>query len=188
MSESLRGQFLIAGCKLRDPNFLKTVVLIIEHGPEGAMGLVVNRPSSVSLAHALKGHFELPDNGISVYLGGPVEPAALFIVHNSAELDPVEAPIVPDLYMGSSADVFEEIVQTAVTGNGDLKYRVYCGCAGWGPGQLESELARGDWLLVPAAASYVFDDNPYEVWDELLAAARASKRLINVPCDNPEWN
>ena len=188
MSESLRGQFLIAGCRLRDPNFFKTAVLIVEHGPEGAMGLIVNRPSSVTVAHALTGHLELPKTNEMVYVGGPVEPAALFVIHDSPDLDPTEAPVVPGLYMGSSAEVFEDIVGSGQNGKKALKYRVYCGCAGWGPGQLDGEMARGDWLTVPADPEFVFHDDPYAVWDELLSQSFQIRRLLPQTCEHPEWN
>lgn len=153
------------------------------------MGLVVNRPSSVTVAQALTGHLDLPETESDlVYAGGPVEPAALFVVHNSEHLDPAESPIVPGLYMGSSAEVFERIVCCQSNEDPELNYRVYCGCAGWGPGQLEGELARSDWLLLPAASGFVFHSDPYAVWDELLAQSYQARRLLPVTCEHPEWN
>lgn len=188
MSESLRGQFLIAGCKLRDPNFFKTAVLIIEHGSDGAMGLVVNRPSSVTVSNALAGHFDLPETGEPVYFGGPVEPAALFILHSAVEFDPQEPAVLPGLFVASSAEVFSEVVRATCQGEGDSHYRVFSGCAGWAPNQLEKELARGDWFIHPARPELVFHDDPYVVWDTLLSEVYRSKRLLAAECDNPEWN
>jgi putative transcriptional regulator len=188
MSDTLRGQFLIAGCKLRDTNFFKTAVLVIEHGKDGAMGLVVNRPSSVTVSNALAGHFDLPETGELVYIGGPVEPAALFILHSAPEHDPEDPSVLPGLYVASSAEVFSHVVQANCNGGGDAHYRVFSGCAGWGPNQLESELARGDWFIHPARPELVFHDDPYAVWDTLLREVYRSKRLLPVECDNPEWN
>jgi putative transcriptional regulator len=188
MSQSLRGHFLVAGCRLRDPNFFKTAVLIVEHGPDGAMGLVINRPLSVTVAQALTGHLDMPKNSDLVYCGGPVEPAALFVVHNSPDLDPDESPVIPGLYMGSSPEVFESIVCDGCSQAQKLEYRVYCGCAGWGPGQLDGELARGDWLTLPADPRYVFHPDPYAVWDDLLARSFRSRRVVPVSCEHPEWN
>jgi len=168
MPDTLRGQFLIAGRNLRDPNFFKTVVLIVEHGEGGAMGVVVNRPSGVTVTQALQKHFELPETGDMVYVGGPVERNALFILHNSAELDGGETPVLDGLYVGSSPDTFENIVRQAAEGDSDLKFRVYFGCAGWGPEQLEGELARHDWLLTPASLESVFHPEPYDIWDRLV--------------------
>ena len=110
MPATIRGHFLVAGPRLRDPNFFKSVVLVVEHNEEGAMGLVVNRPSAVSVVSALAGHFDLPCASGFVYQGGPVEQTALFILHNSQLLDPDETPIIPDLFIGSCADVFEQVV------------------------------------------------------------------------------
>ncbi|MCA8995789.1 MAG: YqgE/AlgH family protein [Planctomycetaceae bacterium] len=188
MEDSLRGQFLIATPRLRDPNFFKTAVLMIEHGEEGAMGLVVNRPSSMTVAQALTGHLDLPEHDDLVFDGGPVEPNALFIVHNCPNLDPNERPIVPGVYMGSSAKVFEDAVCDGPNGPHQLEFRLYCGCAGWAPGQLEGELSRGDWLVVPGDSDSVFTDQPYRLWDQLLNKSYEANRLLPHICDNPELN
>jgi putative transcriptional regulator len=191
MADSLRGCFLVAGCQLRDPNFFKTAVLMIEHGSDGAMGLVINRPSSITVSNALAGQIDLPTVDDLVYVGGPVEPAALIILHGESDdaiSDPDEPAVVPGLYVASSADVFERIVSSLGGQDVPMKYRVFSGCAGWGPGQLEGELARGDWFVVPASAALVFHDDPYAVWDTLLTEVYRSKRLLSIPCEHPEWN
>ncbi len=188
VGDSLKGQFLIAGRWLRDPNFFKTVVLIVEHGRDGAMGLVMNRPSSIALAHALSEHVDLSHIDDVVYVGGPVEPAALFILHNGAKYDQPSALVVPDVYVGSNAQVFERVVRAAANGDPDLRFRVFCGCAGWGPGQLEGELSRGDWHLYPATADLVWHSDPYMIWDELLSRVYEKNRLLPHTVKNPEWN
>lgn len=189
MSHCLCGHYLVAGRRLHDANFYRTVVLIVEHGSEGAMGLVVNRPSSVTVAHALSEHFQLPETDDVVYLGGPVEPGALFVLHNAPELDEAERPVVPGLYVGSSAGVFENVVRScACADNSDVRFRIFSGCAGWAPGQLESELARGDWHVVPATAESLFDSDPYELWDEQLHCFFERNRMLPHLVKNPEWN
>ncbi len=157
------------------------------------MGLVVNRPSSITVSNALAGQLDLPTVDDLVYVGGPVEPAALIILHGESDPDdeepePEEPPVVPGLYVASSADVFERIVASMDECECRLPYRVFSGCAGWGPGQLEGELARGDWFVVPASAALVFHDDPYVVWDTLLMEVYRSKRLLAIPCEHPEWN
>lgn len=187
MFHSLRGHFLIAGCRLRDPSFFKSVVLIVEHNNEGAMGLIINRPSSVSVANALSGHFDLPETGDLIHCGGPVEPGAYFVLHNTSAFDPAECPVVGGLYVGHSAEVFEEIVRSACA-EADFKYRVFSGCAGWGPDQLEGELARGDWFTFPACEELIFNDDPYTTWDQLVRKVYASNRLVPHATEHPEWN
>lgn len=188
MPNSYRGQFLLAARKLRDSNFFKSVVLMVEHGRDGAMGLIVNHPSSVSVRQALSEHFELPDSEDLVHVGGPVEPSALFVIHNSQELDTTEKPVVPGVYVGSSAAAFENVVRAATAGDDVLKYRVICGCAGWAPGQLEGEILRGDWHLVPATCETVFCESPYGLWDELMRQVAVSHRVVPEGPKNAEWN
>jgi len=188
MPDSLRGQFLIAGKNLRDPNFYQSVVLIVEHGDGGAMGVVVNRPSGVSVTQALEKHFELPETGELVYVGGPVERNALFILHNADDLDSSETPVLDDLFVGSSPDTFESIVQRAAEGDANLKFRVYFGCAGWGPEQLEGELDRNDWLIYPASQEFVFHPDPYDTWDLLVKAWNKANPLLPGITGNPGLN
>jgi putative transcriptional regulator len=188
MSESLRGQFLIAGKRLRDANFFKAVVLVVEHNTEGAMGLVVNRPSSVTVSHALSEHFPLPETDDLVFLGGPVEPAALFILHDSPDFDEQEPPVAGGLYVGSSAEVFESIVRSSANGELSLHFRIFSGCAGWAPGQLEGELERGDWYIRPAVPRTVFGEDPYCIWDTLLEELQHANRVLPESPGNVEWN
>ncbi len=188
MSESLRGHCLIAAKRLQDRNFYRTVVLMVEHGSDGAMGLVINRPSSVTVAHALSEHFKLPETDDLVYVGGPVEPSALFILHNAPEFDQSETSVAPGVFVGSSADVFEQIVRSSADGNPNLQFRIYSGCAGWAPGQLEGEIARGDWHSRPADLNAIFNSDPYTVWDDFMARVYEANRILPSRPGNPEWN
>lgn len=188
MFESLRGQFLIAAKQLVDSNFYRSVVLMIEHNDEGAMGLIVNRPSTISVSHALSDHFDGLENDSLVYIGGPVQPSALFILHNQGDLDPEEPCVVPGLYVGSSPGAFESIVRYSIDECPEVKYRVFCGCAGWGPGQLEGEIERGDWYHVCADAETLFSDDPYEVWDDVRRRVHRNPQLMPELPGRPEWN
>jgi len=188
MDESLKGCFLLAGKMLRDDNFYRTVVLMIEHGPEGAMGLVVNRPSTVTVANAVADHFELPETDEVVYIGGPVEAGALFVVHNVEQFNPDDDSVVPGLYVGSSADVFERVIGRIGDDDPDLKFRVFSGCAGWAPGQLEGELAVGGWHVLPASGDEIINGNPYALWDTLLEQVHEQNRIVPQPPADPRWN
>ena len=187
MPDSFRGHFLIAACRLRDPNFFKSVVLIVEHNDECAMGLVINRPLSVTVANALSGNFDLPETGELIHSGGPVETETYFVLHNTNECDEGEHPVCGGLYVGNSPAVFEEVVRR-VSISADLKFRVYAGCAGWGPGQLEGELDRGDWFTVRASEDLVFHEDPYIVWDMLMRQVYEANRLVPHYSKNPELN
>ena len=195
-AESLRGRILVAGRHLRDPNFFRTLVLLVEHGDDGAMGLVVNRPSDVDVREALAGHFEVDRGSAAVFYGGPVEPAALFVLHNSVEYADGELPVAPHLFVGNSRESFEGLVDAVDAGDDDTRYRVFAGCAGWGPGQLEEELARGDWHLIDGEDLLggeddpVFGPDPYAAW---FAAIRGAARPPlgdpgGDPGDRFRWN
>ena len=187
-SNSITGHFLIAGKQLRDPSFHRAVVLMVEHNESGSMGLVVNRPSNVSVARALSDHFALAESDPLVYVGGPVEPSALFVLHSAGEFEEGTSNVIPGIYVGSSPDVFEQVIEQVAGGNNDLAFRVFSGCAGWAPGQLDGELDRGDWHLLPAVAAQVIPPDPYKLWDELVAQVHETNRTIPSTPGNPEWN
>src|SRR5690606_36183721 len=104
------------------------------------------------------------------------------------EFDLDEKPVVPGLYVASNSEVFENIIRAAATGKVGLNYHVFCGCAGWAPGQLEGELARGDWYLHPADAGSLFHTDPYELWDQQVANVNQANRILPHSPKNPEWN
>ena len=191
MSESLRGHFLIASKNLRDRNFFKAVVLMLEHNDDGAMGVVVNHPMDVSVSTALSKHFERSRAGQCLLAGGPVEENALLILHNSTDYDQEHDPVVPGVFVGTSPDVFEKVVESSLqdddSGN-DFQFRIYAGYSGWGAGQLEQEMNHGDWFTLPASAEMVFDREPYDVWEEAMKQLHERKRFFPNQPPNPEWN
>lgn len=169
MFKSLRGQCLIAAKSLRDPNFYKTVVLMLEHSAEGATGLVLNRPSSIRVAHALSSHFDIPETEDVVFIGGPVEPNALLILHDSEELRGTDTSPTPGVFVGGSADSFEQILKASSPDNvSRANFRIFSGYSGWGEEQLEGEIERGDWLILPGNHDLVFETDPYDVYEAAL--------------------
>jgi putative transcriptional regulator len=188
MSKSLRGQCLVAAKSLRDPNFHKTVVLLLEHGDEGATGLIVNRPSSLKVSHALSAHFELPELDDVVFDGGPVEPMALLMLHNDEVFQGTETSPLPGLYIGGSVETFKEVLENCSGGADKPHFRIFLGYSGWGPGQLEGEIARGDWLLHPGCCDLLFRADPYEVYDKILQ--KIFEEVIGQPSigEKAQWN
>ncbi len=188
MAKSLRGHFLIAAKHLRDSNFYKSIVLMLEHNDEGAMGLIVNRPTEVSVSQALAKHFELPPSEHFLFNGGPVEENALLILHNSTDFDQEHDAIVPGVFVGTSPDIFDRVTESMSEPDTDFRFRIYSGYSGWGAGQLEFEMSRGDWFTLPATMDFVFRSDPYEIWEDVLAAFQARHRLLPDEPASPEWN
>ncbi len=152
----LTGNFLVASRYLRDPNFVRSVVLMIHHDEQGDVGVIINRPADRTVREVwqLKG-FDPCDVDDHIYLGGPVE-GPLVAVHSQEVFS--EREILPDLYFSMHRDAVDLIVRKR-----DQPFRLYSGHAGWGSGQLEGELAAGGWLYTRANKDDVFADHT-TVW------------------------
>jgi len=161
-----KGRLLVATPPLEDPNFDRTVVFVLEHHAEGAIGVVLNRPSVESLDEPLDRWIDLQTAPSSVFEGGPVEQNALIALaqtpqpleHSDDNLSPIAGTI-------ASADLTADpaLVAAVVTG-----VRVFRGYAGWGPGQLESEIENGAWLVLDSEPGDVLSGEPDELWRSVL--------------------
>ena len=166
---TLKNQLLIAMPSLEDPNFSRTVTYICEHGEEGAMGIVLNRPTELSLADVLR-HMDIAggvgDTGRQmVFLGGPVEEERGFVLHTHTDPWDSTLAINEDISVTTSRDILEAMAR----GEGPAQTLVALGYAGWGAGQLERELQDNAWLSGPADRSILFELPPDQRWE---AAAR----------------
>lgn len=152
------GTFLVAAPDLPDPNFRQSVVLLIDHDPRGSWGLVINRPTPVRLEEALPEEQGLRGRSDRLFAGGPVAPNRLLMLLRSLDPPGGTRPVFDDVHLAWSPAALR----------GQAAFRLYAGYAGWGPGQLEAELSRGDWCLAPAQADLVFSEAPEDVWDLLV--------------------
>lgn len=156
--------FLLAMPQLGDPNFSKAVVLMIQHGEAGAMGLVLNRAAPLTLKDLSKGQAITVSRSFeneNVFVGGPVEPQRGFILHDS-ELALERQEVLPGLYLSVTMDALGPLLAAEEAGH---KLRFCLGYAGWGPKQLEEEVAQGAWLFTEASKRQVLDGDPDELWD-----------------------
>jgi putative transcriptional regulator len=179
--DSARGQLLIAGPGLLDPNFWRTVVLIVEHSDEGALGLVLNRPSETTVGEAVSEVEQLLDLDDPLYVGGPVQPSALIVL---AEFDqPDEAALIAFDDIGVLASGAQEDPSLSVR-----RGRAFVGHAGWGPGQLDDEVDRGDWILEPALPDDAFTRTPADLWSTVLTRKGGSYALVARMPPDPSVN
>jgi putative transcriptional regulator len=178
MAKSLAGQLLLAAPSLRDPNFIRTVVLIGAHSEDGAMGVVLNRPSTATVGQAVPQLQDVVGELEPVYLGGPVQSNS--IVFLAEFLDPSPAGLLVLGRIGfpaPDADI-EELVEATT------RRRVFAGYAGWGRGQLDAEIAGGDWITHATQPEDVFSDAPQELWSMVLTRKGGSFALIaRMPLD-----
>jgi putative transcriptional regulator len=168
-TDSLAGQLLIAAPTIGDPRFAHTVILMVRHDKEGAFGIVINRPvgeRSIAALLEATGHDDADAAGmLRVFAGGPVQPELGFVVH-SAEYRRAETVDVDGrVAMTASRQILLDIGHN----QGPEKSLFALGYTGWGPGQLEGELARHDWFTTPEEPKLVFDDDRDKLWDEAMA-------------------
>lgn len=167
MSFSASPGVLIAVPQLLDPNFHRSVVLMIEHDAEGALGLVINHATAHRCAEVV-GNFELPwwgDAEATLRRGGPVEPHSLWMLHPDAWRFDESTAVVEGVAVSRSRDALTRLCK-----DGAERVHLVVGYAGWGPGQLEEEIAQGSWITAPATAAMVFDWPIDGVWRLALAS------------------
>jgi putative transcriptional regulator len=175
---SLRGKLLVASPALVDPNFARSVVFITEHGPEGAMGIVLDRPSETAVSELAPQLDEVAGADAPVYVGGPVQPSALVVLAEFT--DPAAAAWIVVADVGfASADVDMDELAGAVR-----RARVYAGYSGWGPGQLEAEMEVESWIVEPPLPPELFPDDPEALWSAVLARKGGQYALVaRMPAD-----
>jgi len=180
--ESLRGQLLIAGPTLVDPNFARSVVLILEHSDEGAMGLVLNRPVEATVDEAAPELADVVDGEQLLFQGGPVQPSGVIVLAEFADPDDAAMLVVDGVGpLAASAD----LAAVEIVGG---RARAFAGHAGWGPGQLESELERDDWIVEPARADDAFAPEAERLWVTVLERKGGEYALVARMPEDPRVN
>ncbi len=176
MSVSTRGRLLVASPDLDDPNFRRTVVLVLTHDADGAVGLVLNRPTDIAIGEALPDWAHVASPPGCLYVGGPVQPDAAIGLGcgGRAAADPVLGRLGAVDLEGTAED--------------HDSVRVFIGYAGWGPAQLDAEIGRGDWIVVDAAFDDVTTAHPEELWRDVLRRQRGPRALLALAPDDPSLN
>jgi putative transcriptional regulator len=182
MDESLSGQLLLASPALHDPNFERTVILVGVHSEEGAMGVVLNRPSTVTVGEAVPALEQAVAVQEPVYVGGPVQPTS--IVCLAEFLDPTPAGLLVLGRIGFPAPDagVEELTEATA------RRRVFAGYAGWTEGQLDEEVADGDWIAHAAMPEDVFTDMPQDLWSAVLTRMGGGYALLARMPPDPSVN
>lgn len=160
-----KAKFLVAGRNMRDPRFAEAVLLLVEYGTQGAMGLIINRPTDVKLSLAFPKIGGLKQSKDIIYVGGPVNPDRMFLLIRSKAVPDDSLHVFEDIYVSSSEKALRQMIGSA---NAGKRFHVYAGYAGWSPRQLDHEVMRGDWHIVQADARTIFDKKSSEIWPELI--------------------
>ena len=176
--ESLRGRLLISSGGLYDPNFRHTVVLVGEHNADGALGVVLNHALNVTVRERLPPLSDLVPPGEPLFQGGPVQPASAVLLAEFAH--PKLADILVFGSVGFLVGAVSPDIEVSI-----LRARVFAGYSGWGPGQLEAEMAVDSWIIEPAREDDVFTDAPDLLWTRVLERKGPEYRqLSRMPYDS----
>lgn len=174
MAEAFRAALLLSMPQLQDPNFSKTVVLLCDYGAEGAFGLVLNRPTEMPASAMVRLHPPVSGgNDLPLWIGGPVEPDRgwILLAHQPAE----ECKIIREgLYLSTSQSLLREVLEASPA----PRARIIAGYAGWGPGQLDDELAQSSWLMSTVDLDLVFDVAADTMWETAIRRMGADPAML----------
>jgi putative transcriptional regulator len=171
----LTGQLLVAAPSMSDPRFRETVIVMVRHSPDGAMGLIINRPAGeeplANLLRAFGDESGTASGNVQVYAGGPVQKELAFVLHSTDYRRAGTIDVTGDVAMTANKDIVRDIA----TKTGPKKFMLVFGYAGWGPGQLDGELASNQWYTAPLDPALVFNAPRNKVWE--LAVERRTRDL-----------
>ena len=164
------GVFLVANTHLDSSTFSQTVILVVEHGGQGSVGIIINRPSDLSLTRLVPKTKEMGSRDDVVYFGGPVSPDGIvLLLRVRSPLAPEQAMhVFDDIYLSSSSSVLERLLRR--DDDSEDMFHAYVGYAGWAPGQLTYEIERGDWFVVSGDAEKIFSADPESIWPQMIKA------------------
>ena len=175
MVKPSKGKFLIASRQLLDPHFAESVVLLIEYNKNGALGIIINRPSEMKLSAVLPEIEGLEQRPDTIYLGGPVARNQLLLLIRTSSPPEGSRQVFKDIHVSSSQAVIQRMIKNPES---EERFRVYAGYAGWAPGQLDNEIATGGWHVTTADVETIFDKSASGIWPDLIH--RSSAQWVRV--------
>lgn len=173
--EPQRGIFLVAAKSLRDPNFSRSVVLLTEYGKQGSIGLIVNKTTTVSVVSTLPEFDGLADSEAKIRFGGPVQIQSVRLLVSTATEIPYAARLFADVYFVNSTTTLKLLLED----DEEAEINYYAGFSGWSSGQLEREIARGDWHLIKANGKTIFEQDTANIWLKLIERLEGTWVLID---------
>ena len=175
--KSLAPRLLLSMPQLVDPNFKQAVVLLCEHGEEGAFGLVLNRQTDTPASSVVR---VMPpvdvDNGLRLWIGGPVEPERGWILMGEQEADAEAMRVCDGLYLSTSADLLRKLLENSP----QRRTRLLTGYAGWGAGQLDAEISASAWLMADVQLDLIFETQATEMWETAIRRLGAEPSMLQM--------
>ena len=172
------GKVLVSRPSLLDPNFKSTVVVLFQHERQGGtMGVVINRPSPAKLSDVVEKIEGVRGREDVLWVGGPCQPNAVWVLHRRADLEERGSEVSSGIFIGGSPELLSTLLKTTMQNPASSVFRVVRGYAGWGPGQLASEIREGAWRVVEPEADVLFGAESELLWEDVLTRAQLPIRL-----------
>lgn len=168
-----KGALLVASPSLEDPNFTQTVLLIVEHGPRGSIGLILNRPTNVLLAEVLQDLPMLKQTNHRLFEGGPVERTQLVLLFRLRQILPDAQHVANGIYVGTPT-VLERVIASLKPNEA---FRAFAGFAAWAPGQLDYEMRQGSWGVLSSSTFDIFNKDPETLWSDGISVLQAPRTI-----------
>jgi len=178
-----KGKLLISEPFLNDPNFKRTIILLIENNEEGAIGFILNKPTELTLKDAIENY---PDFDTTVYYGGPVQLNTLQFIHKAGDILEGSMDIGNGLYWGGSFEKLRTLIENKLVSAED--FRFFIGYSGWGEGQLEEEMKINSWIVADSTIENIFTDEPDKLWREILKGMGKKFAILASFPENPSVN
>lgn len=178
-----KGKLLISEPFLNDPNFKRTIILLIENNEEGSLGFILNKPTELQLKDAIENY---PDFDTTVYYGGPVQLNTLQFIHRAGDILEGSMDIGNGLYWGGSFEKLRILIEDKLVKPED--FRFFIGYSGWGEGQLEEEIKINSWIVADSKIENIFSDEPDNLWREILKGMGKKFAILASFPENPSVN
>ncbi len=184
MSEKpAKGKILISEPFLNDPNFKRTLILLSEHGEEGSVGFVLNKPTEFKIHEVIE---EFPEFDAIVYYGGPVQLNTLQFIYKGEEIVDGSIEILPGLFWGGSFDILRTLIEAEAVDPRD--FRFFLGYSGWIDGQIDNEIEINSWIVANTSIDNIFSEEPDKLWRETLKGMGKKFALLASFPENPSVN
>ncbi len=177
------GKVLLAEPFMLDPNFKRSAVLLCEHGPEGSVGFIMNKPLNMRIDELIE---DFPDFNGEVFFGGPVQTDTIHFLHNLGELLDDSVLVAPGVYWGGDFDKLKFLIASNLVEEANIRF--FVGYSGWSEGQLHDEMSYGSWIVAGMDSNYLFKLQPKELWQQVMYDKGNAYTVISQIPEALSWN
>ncbi len=177
------GRILISEPFLNDPNFKRTIILLAEHGEDGSVGFILNKPTGYNIHEVIE---DFPRFDAPIYYGGPVQLNTLQFIYKGEEIIDGSVEIIPGVYWGGSFDLLKAVISSGSVSADD--FRFFLGYSGWSEGQIDEEIELNSWIIAETNAEDIFSKDADNLWRDILKSMGKKFAILASFPENPSVN